>query len=93
MSRCIRNDEGTSFCRKIAVSNINRDALLTFCHQTVKQKGIVDRAAAGTHLAVKLQSLFLICKEKLCVIKHMSDQRGFSVIHTAAGDKFQKTIH
>ena len=37
---------------KITVSHINSDALLTLCHQSVQKQGIVDGAAAASHLAV-----------------------------------------
>ena len=34
-----------------------------------------------------------ICKKQLCIIKHMSDQCGLSIIYTTTGNKFKKTVH
>ena len=37
MTRCICYDKASLFCRKITICNIDRDSLLTLCHQSVKQ--------------------------------------------------------
>ena len=38
MSRSIRNDETPAVSRKITISNINRNSLLTFRHQSIEKK-------------------------------------------------------
>ena len=38
MSRCICNDKTSFICCKIAIGNINGDALFSLCHQTIQKK-------------------------------------------------------
>ena len=85
MSRSVSHDVAASLCFEIAVGYVDSDALFPFAHESVQQQGIVDLAVCAAHTAVQLQRLLLIRIELLAVIKHMSDQSGFSVVHTAAG--------
>ena len=52
MSRCICHDKASLVCCKIPVGNVDRDTLLTLCHQSVQQKGVIDRTAAASDLTV-----------------------------------------
>ena len=61
VSWCVCHDKTSLVCRKIAVSHINGNALLTLCHQSVQKERIVDRASSGTNLAVQYQSFLLVC--------------------------------
>ena len=89
VSRCICNNEASLVRCKITIGNINGDALFSLCHQTIQKERIVDRTASGSHLTVEDQSFFLVCIKQLGIVKYMSDQCGFSIVYTAAGNKFQ----
>ena len=56
----IRNDKTSLICCKITIRNIYSDSLLTFCHQTIQKKRIINGASSGTYLAVQKKGFFLI---------------------------------
>ena len=68
MSRRVSNDKAAVVCGEVAICDVNRDALLAFCHQTVQQQRIINFAAAAANLAVQLQRLFLIRVQLLGIV-------------------------
>jgi len=60
MSGCICNNEASVICCKITVCNINGDSLLTFCHQAIQKKRIINGTTSGTYLAVQKKGFFLV---------------------------------
>ena len=85
MARSIGHDVAARLRLKIAVGHVDGDTLFPLTHESVQQQGIVDLAVHAADPAVKLECLLLVRIELLAVIKHMSDQRGFSVVHASAG--------
>ncbi len=71
----VRHDKGTVLGGKIAVGDIDGDALLPLGHQAVKEKAVVDFAGSGAHLGVQLQGSLLIRKNQLGIVEHMANQR------------------
>ena len=82
--RCIRNNKASYVSCKIAVGNIYRDALLPLFCQTIQKQRIIDGAASASRFGCKLERALLICIQQLRIVQDMTDQRGFSVIHTSA---------
>jgi hypothetical protein len=68
MPRGVRNDEAAVIRGKIAVRDINRDALLALRHQSVEEQRIVDCALAASDLRVELERFFLVCIEQLGIV-------------------------
>ena len=93
MSRSVGYNVAARLRFEIAVGHIDGDALFPLAHEPVQQQRIVDLTVRAANPAVQLQRLLLIRIELLAVIKHVSDQRGFSVVHAAAGKKFQQILH
>ena len=60
MSGSIRNDKTSFIGCKITIRNINGDPLLTFCHQAIQKKRIINGTTSGTYLAVQKKGFFLI---------------------------------
>ena len=60
MTRRICYNKTSLICRKIAVCHVNRNSLLSLCHQSVKQERIINRTAAASDFTVKFQRFFLI---------------------------------
>ena len=88
MAGGVRHNKAAAVRGEITVGHIDRDPLLALGHQAVQQKGIVDRPAAAAYLTVQQERLLLIGIQQLGIVKDMPDQGRFSVIHTAAGNKF-----
>ena len=68
MSRRVRNDKAAVVCSKIAVSDVNRNALLALRHKAVEQQRIVNFTAAAADLAFQLERLFLIGVQLLGIV-------------------------
>ena len=85
MSRSIGHDITARLRLEIAVGHVDGDSLFPLAHEPVQQQGIIDLPVRAADPAVKLECLLLVRIELLAVIKHMSDQRGFSVVHASAG--------
>ena len=60
MSGSIRNDKASFIGCKITIRNINGDSLLTFCHQAIQKKRIINGTTSGTYLAVQKKGFFLV---------------------------------
>ena len=91
--RCVGHDELALVGREESIGHVNGDALLALGGQAVHQQGKVNLLALGAHaFAVGFQSLQLVFKNHFAVVKQAPDQRAFSVVHAAAGDKAQQAL-
>ena len=68
VARRIRTDEAAIIRREVAVGDIDRDALLTLCEESVQEQRIVDGAAAAADFRVEQQRFFLIGIDEFCIV-------------------------
>ena len=93
VTRRIGDDELALFGREEAISDIDGDALLPLCGQTIDQQGEVDVSPLRAHAAaVRLQRRHLILEDHLGVVQQPSDQGGLAVVYAAAGDEAQQAL-
>ena len=78
---------------KVAVGDVDGDALLALGLQTVDEEGEVDVFAGGAVLRrIALQGGELVLEQELGVVEQPADQGRLAVVHGAAGEKAQKTL-
>ena len=80
----VGDDELAARRREVAIGNVDGDALLALGAQTIGEVGEVDDTAAGD-VGGALQRLELVFHQVLRVVEQPSDERGFAVVHRAAG--------
>ena len=68
VARRVGTDEAAVVRRKVAVGDIDRDALLALREQSVQQQRIVDGAAAAADLGVEQQGLLLVRVDELRIV-------------------------
>ena len=68
MTRRVGTDETAVVRRKVAVGDIDRDALLALREQSVQQQRVVDSAAAAADLGVEQQGLLLVRVDELRIV-------------------------
>ena len=88
MTRRVGDDEAAVIRIKVAVGDVDGDALFPFRHETVQEQRVVDGAAAAADLAFQFQGLLLVGVEQFGVIEQMTDECRFAIIDAAAGNKF-----
>jgi hypothetical protein len=89
--RRVGDDELALVARKIAVSDVDRDALLALGAEAVDQQREVDRLALGAvPLAVALQRGELVVEDLPRLVKQPPDQGRLAVINAATGDEAQQ---
>jgi hypothetical protein len=91
MPGSIGDDESTARSGKVAVGNIDGDALLTFGTQTVGEVGKIDLATSGD-FRLTLESIHLIFEDRLRIIEHTPDQRALAIVDAAGCGETQQ-IH
>ena len=90
MTRCVCDDE-FAFCGgKVAVGNVDRDALLAFGTQTVGEEREVEHA--GCRCPFALDGPELIVVDTLRVIEQASDKGGFAVVHGACSRQAEEVF-
>ena len=89
MARRVRTDEAAVVRREVAIGDIDRDALLTLCEESVQEQRIVDGAAAAADFRIEQQRFFLIGIDEFCIVQEMADERGLAVVDASAGDEFE----
>ena len=91
MARRIRHNELAAWRGKIAIGDINGDALFALGLQPVHQQGEVEiRALCAMLFRVIGQAGENIIRHHFGLIEHPADQRGFAIIDRAAGDEAQQ---
>ena len=75
---------------KIAVGDVDGDALLALGAQAVGEQRKIDRAAGAIDLAL-LHGGELIFEDGLAVVEQAADQRGFAVVDAAGGGEAQQS--
>ena len=86
--RCVGNNEPAFRRGKVAVGDVNRDALLPLCAEAVGEVAQVHLSTTGD-VGRTLQRFHLVLHDGLGIIKQSADQRGFAVINRAAGVEAQ----
>ena len=91
VSGCVRNDESSPDGRKIAVRDVDRDALLALGRETVEYQRVVDVAAARAELpGIGVQRRQLVVAKRMALVKQAAEQRAVAIVHAAAGDEPQR---
>ena len=78
----IANDEFALGGVEVAVSHINRDALLALGREAIGEQGQIGLATFG-HIGQLVQ------QDRAAVDQQAANQRALAIIHGAAGDEFQ----
>ena len=87
MAGRVGDNERALFGREIAISDVDRDALLAFGLEAVDQKRIVDRLAGRAELLrVALKRRKLVVEDQLLLVQHPPDECGLAVVDRAAGE-------
>ena len=90
VARRIGDDEGALAGRESAIGDIDRDALLAFCFESVDQQREIDVGADGAvFLRIALERGELIVENELLLIKQPADESRFAVVDRTAGEKAQ----
>ena len=84
MARRIGNDEFARGSVEVAVGHVNRNALLALGLQAVGEQRQVGLTAA-------LYACQLVLQHGFAVHQQAANQRALAVVHTAAGDKAQRS--
>ena len=88
----ISDDEAAATGRKIAISDVDRDALLAFRLQPVDQQGEIELTwrggAEAQRIGGKRHQLILV--KQTAIKQQPADQRRFAVVNRAAGEKPQQ---
>ena len=88
MTRRVGDDEAAVIRIKVAVGDVDGDALFPFGHEPVEEERIVDGTAAAADFTFKLQGPLLVGVEQFGIVQQVADERRFAVVDTAAGDEF-----
>ena len=91
MARCVRDDELSPRRAEIPVSDVNRDALLAFGAQAIREQRKIDRLTRTIHRAL-FHRCELVLIDGLAVMQKPSDQRGLAVIHAARRSESQQLL-
>ncbi len=76
-----------------AVGDVDRDALFALGGQAIDQQREIDVLALRAHLLrVGFEGGELVLEDHLAVVEQAADQRGFAVIHAAAGDEAEQGL-
>jgi hypothetical protein len=87
----IGDDEASPRRREIAISDVDRDALLALGGEAVDEKGIIDlRPLRAVAAGIGLQRLEVIVGDQLAVIEEAADQGRLAVVDAAAGDEAEE---
>jgi hypothetical protein len=90
VTRRVGDDKGARLRRKIAIGDINRDALLALRLESVNEQREIDFLSDGAVLlGILLQRRQLIVENQLAFIEQTPDQRRLSVVDGTAGKKAQ----
>ena len=82
----ISDNKFPGWSRKIAIGDINRNALLTFGYQAIGEKRKVYRVQPAA-LRCCLNCRELISEQAFAVVEQTTNQRAFAVIYAARGNK------
>ena len=86
----IGDDELAFLCREKAVSDIDRDALLTLRRKAINQKCKVYLFALGAVFrAIALKCRQLVFEDHLRIVKQAPDKRAFAIVNRTARDETQ----
>ncbi len=89
VARRVGDDELAARRGKIAVGDVDGDALLALGAQAVGEQRKIDGAAGAIDLAL-LHGGELVLEDGLAVVEQAADQRGFAVVHAARGGEAQQ---
>ncbi len=86
VARRIRDDEGPPVGGEIAVSDVDRDALLALGFEPVDEQGEIDVVLDRSELpGVALQRRELVVVDQLLLEQQSPDERGLAVVDRTAG--------
>jgi hypothetical protein len=91
----VGDDELALVGREVAVSDIDRNTLLTLGLEAVGQQRQIDFAIAPRRAKpprVTLHGLELVLVNHLRVVQQTADERGLAVVHGAAGEEAQQLL-
>src|SRR2546421_2183873 len=91
MAGRVRDDELSPRRAEIPVSDVNRDALLAFGTQAIREQRKIDRLTRSIHRAL-LHRRELVLIDRLAVMQKPSDQSGLAVIHAARRRESQQLL-
>ena len=80
----VRDNELAARRGEIPVGDVDGDALLALGAETISEIREIDLAAAG-NVRGPFERLELILHQRLRIVEQPADERGFSVVHGAAG--------
>ena len=92
VTRSISDAETALLGSEKAIGHVDCDALFAFSFEAVREQGEVDLATAAVYLAL-LDRFDLVFVCALGVKEQASDERTFSVVHTAGGGESQCRLH
>ena len=93
VARRVGDDELARLGGEEAISDVDRDALLTLGREPVDEEREVERfALRALLLAVAGECRNLIVEQQLRIVEQPSDQRRLAVIDAAAGDEAQQRL-
>ena len=87
----IGDDEFAPRGGEIAIGDVDRDSLLAFGAQAVREQRKIDQAGRAIDLAL-LHRSELIFVNALGVVQQPADQRRFAVVHAAGGRETQQIL-
>ena len=78
---------------KIAIGDVDGDALLALGLQTIHQKREIDVVAGGAVLlGIAFERRQMVLEQQLAVVEQPADQRRFAVVDAAAGEESQQRL-
>ncbi len=86
----VRDDEFAARGGKVAVSDVDRDALLAFRAQAVGEQSEVEYAGRGGARA--FDGAHLVVVDALSVVQQAADQRGLAVVDGACGGEAEEVL-
>src|SRR6056300_707829 len=93
MARCVSDNKFALGCGKIAIGNINSNALFAFCLQAISQQCQIKTIIRGTGFhAVRPEGIKVILINHLGVVEQTSNKSAFTIVNTATGEQTQQFL-
>jgi hypothetical protein len=91
MTRCVRDDEFSPRSREVPVADVDGDALLALCAQTVRKQRKVDRPVRAVD-ATFLYGRELVFVKGLGIVQQSTYESGLAVVHAPGSRKSQEFL-
>src|SRR5258708_19536275 len=82
MAGRVGNNEFPARCREVAITHVDRNALLSLSPQSIREQGKIDWPTRTVDPAL-LDGRELIFIDRLRIVQQSSDHRGLAVVHPA----------